>query len=385
VSDRRLDVEAIGVKKLGELDRCIEGLQKSMPGVDWSAKVSLDIKRIVASHDTRAILLAAPMEDEMELFERFVRDILAKCGINTIVLGVGYGFEFKCHPEVVEQPALSHENAKRIASVCRDNGMRLVPQMNLFGHQSSGPDKQPRGIIRAYPDMEEIHDGEIVYQRCLCLTHPELRPLVYSLIDEMIDVFGTSDFHIGQDEGFEIGKCERCKGLRVEDIYADWVNALHGHLAARGVATWMWGDRLLNGHIIPERGAGYETSLCGTWKAIDMIPRDIMICDWHYRVLPYGHHSPAYWARHGFRFVVCPYNNMFAADQLIVAAVAADTPLFSGVFHTTWSRFRTFAEACFDLYPKYLSTHELDGDSLAGNEAPRGYKDACTFMHLFAE
>ena len=39
-----------------------------------------------------------------------------------------------------------------------------------------------------------------------------------SLMDEMIDVFGTVDFHIGQDEAFEIGKCDRCKGLPVEVI-----------------------------------------------------------------------------------------------------------------------------------------------------------------------
>ena len=371
------------MKKADELDRCIEGLRNSMPGVDWSAKVKLDIKRIVASQDTRAILLAAPLEDEMELFERFVRDILVKCGINTIVLGVGYGFEFRCHPEVVEQPALSHENARRIASVCRHHGIRLVPQMNLFGHQSFGRDKRPIGIIRAYPDMEEVGADEVTYQRCLCLTHPRLKALVCSLMDEMIDVFGTVDFHIGQDEAFEIGKCDRCKGFRLRSS-TRLAQCVARSLSARGVTTWMWGDRLLNGHIIPERGAGYETSLCGTWKAIDMVPRDIMICDWHYRVLPYGHHSPSYWARHGFAFVVCPYNNTFAADQLIVAAVAADTPLFKGVFHTTWTRFAAFAEACFDLYPRYLSTHELDDYDVVGKEAPRGYKDACTFMHLFA-
>ena len=368
--------------KQSEIDRFIANITRCMPGIDWTERINLDIKGIVASKPIKAILLASPGNDEIDLFEKFVVEILAKHGITHIVLRVGYHFEFLSHPEVVEQPALSQANAGRIARICRDNDIILVPKMNLFGHQSDTK-KVPFGIIRAYPDMEEITGEDIAYCRCLCLSHPDLKPLVYDLMDEMLQVFGSDHFHIGQDEAFEIGKCPRCVGKPNEVIYADWLNSLHDHLAEKHVKTWLWGDRLLNGTIMPERGIGYETSLVDTWKAVSRVPRDFMICDWHYRVLPYGHMSPAYWDKHGFDFIVCPFNNMCAADQLIVAAQAADSVHFQGVFDTTWSRFATFVQAVYDLYPQYLVDHEIDEYAYEPGQEPPCYNEACVFLHLF--
>ena len=39
-------------------------------------------------------------------------------------------------PELAARSGLSLANAKAIAAACRTNGIRLIPQINLLGHQS---------------------------------------------------------------------------------------------------------------------------------------------------------------------------------------------------------------------------------------------------------
>jgi hypothetical protein len=43
---------------------------------------------------------------------------------------------------------------------------------------------------------------------------------------------------------------------------------------------WLWGDRLLDGKLT---GLGeWEASCNDTHAAVDLIPKDVVICDWHY-------------------------------------------------------------------------------------------------------
>jgi hypothetical protein len=59
------------------------------------------------------------------------------------------------------------------------------------------------------------------------------------------------------------------------------VGDYHGHLAGETKLTMlMWGDRLLDDR---EMGYGeWEASRNGTAAAVDRIPKDVVICDWHY-------------------------------------------------------------------------------------------------------
>jgi hypothetical protein len=59
-------------------------------------------------------------------------------------------------------------------------------------------------------------------------------------------------------------------------LFADEVTKLHDHLRAKGVRMWIWGDRFLDGEAT---GIGkWEASLNETAGAVDLIPRDIVIC-----------------------------------------------------------------------------------------------------------
>ena len=85
-------------------------------------------------------------------------------------------------------------------------------------------------------------------------------------------------------------------------MFADEVKLVRDHLQGKGRKLWIWGDRLLDGK---DTGLGmWEASTNGTDRAIDLIPRDVVICDWHYeRAVP----TAAYFAMKGLDVVSCPW------------------------------------------------------------------------------
>ena len=84
----------------------------------------------------RGIHLAAPMPDEIPLAERFIKEALPKEGVNVLVLEVNYRYQFVKHPEVTDDRPLSRDDIGRLAAACRASGVRLIPMINVLGHQS---------------------------------------------------------------------------------------------------------------------------------------------------------------------------------------------------------------------------------------------------------
>ena len=195
----------------------------------------------------RGFCLYAPKRGDFDLFKRLVAEVLPEHGCNTLVLLIHYRYEFTSHPEVADDGALTAAEAAELARICRDVGIRIIPKMNLMGHQSGKGGKPPEGLLRAHPEFDETPDvEELRYCRSLCPRHPDLKPIVFDLGDELAAAFDADAIHVGLDEVFEIGLCPRCKGTPAAELFAEWVNALHEHFARkRGLELIMGGDRLL--------------------------------------------------------------------------------------------------------------------------------------------
>ena len=102
------------------------------------------------------------------------------------------------------------------------------------------------------------------------------------------------------DEVFYIGddKCPRCAGRDKAELYAGEVTLIRNHLALKNRQLWIWGDRLLDGKTT---GFGmWEASMNNTGRAIDLIPKDVVVCDWHY---DRADKSAVYFAMKGFRVI----------------------------------------------------------------------------------
>ena len=301
---------------------------------------------------TKGIVLTAPQPYKKEMADvaDFIEKILAPSGVNMIVLQTRYRYRFQRHPECVGFDPLSFEDVKFLLNVCRRNGIRLVPKMNLFGHQSgihntpsdgilhglaSGSLDFPDGLIRAYPMFSEPYgDMEFVYSKHLCPTHPLLPSILFDLMDEMADAFEADGMHIGCDEAFLIGMCERCREREPHVLFADYINLLSGHLRERGIETMLWSDRLI-GTGNSGYANRYEASANGTEKAIELIHKDVICCDWHYEKYDV-YKSVDIFADHGFRMMVSPWKNMENAKAFLDYAAEHDRGHIEGYLQTTW-------------------------------------------------
>jgi len=301
----------------------------------------------------RGIHLAAPRPDEMDLALRFIREALPKEGVNTLVLEFNYRYRFASHPEVVDEPALTREDLVRLAEACRTAGVRLVPMINLLGHQSWA--KTTFGLLRAHPEFDETPgkypDNEGIYCRSYCPLHPEIHKVIFDLIGELLDAAGATDFHAGMDEVFLLGEddCPRCRGRDRAELFAAEVAVLRDFLASRNARLWIWGDRLLDARTT---GIGkWEAAENGTARAVDLIPRDVIICDWHYEA---PHPTAPFFALHGLPVVSSPWRKpSVALAQLEImrrTRATAAPPVAErmlGMLQTTWVGFGPFVRAYF--------------------------------------
>ena len=141
-----------------------------------------------------------------------------------------------------------------------------------------------------------------------------MHPVIFALLDELGDAFEADAFHVGLDEVFYLGEdqCPRCAGKDKAELFAGEVKALHDHLKEKHRQMWMWGDRLLDGQTT---GLGeWEASLNGTSRAVDLIPQDVVICDWHYEQ---AEQTMSYFALKGFHVVTCPWKKAGVAEAQV--------------------------------------------------------------------
>lgn len=298
----------------------------------------------------RGFCISAPRKSETDRFIAFIKEELAPRKVNTLILRVDYNYEYKSHPELRDSSALSKKDVRKLVQVCRENGIRIIPQINLLGHQSWA--NRTGNLLRVYPQFDETPwvkmpekyvwpNPDNLYCKSYCPLHPEVHDIVFDLVDEICDVFEADAFHAGMDEVFYIGedKCPRCSGRDKAELFAGEVTLIRNHLAMKKRRLWIWGDRLIDGKTT---GMGkWEASMNNTHRAIDLIPKDVMICDWHYER---PDQSAVYFAMKGFDVVTCPWNKPDVAviqvnDMVRFRNSSAQEmkSRFKGVVQTVWS------------------------------------------------
>jgi len=84
----------------------------------------------------RGLCIAAPKPAGVDVFIKFINDELAPRKLNTLILRVDWNYQFTSHPELKDSIALSKVDVKKLVEACKKNRIRLIPQINLLGHQS---------------------------------------------------------------------------------------------------------------------------------------------------------------------------------------------------------------------------------------------------------
>jgi hypothetical protein len=328
----------------------------------------------------RGLCIAAPQAAHVDEFVSFIENELASRHLNTLILRVDYNYQYESHAELRDSLALSRTDVKKIVNSCKKNQIRLIPQINLLGHQSWA--SVPNKLLKVYPDLDETPwvkfpekyvwpNADNLYCKSYCPLHPKVHEIIFALIDELCDVFETDAFQAGMDEVFYLGEsqCPRCSGRDKAELFANEVRLIHDHLALKKRNLWIWGDRLLDGKTT---GMGeWEASYNNTYRAIDLIPKDVMICDWHY---DHAEQSAIYFSMKGLKVVSCPYRIPQVGVQQVQdmmkfrnSSTIEMKERFQGIVQTVWSDAESFIDGFYGRNPEKPRRHD---DEFSTTQAP---------------
>lgn len=214
------------------------------------------------------------MADAARLVEKpaYYRRLIEFCGawqVNALLVTLtddqGSAFRFQRHPDLITHThALSGNEWGDLAAYGRKSGVQVIPVVESFGHAHY--------ITRVarYAELADEAPGRPGYTG-LNPVHPATLPLIRDLYGEVAKAFSSRYLHGGCDEvnwgGSDLSRRALERNSRAE-IWANYINALHGICSELKKELIVWGDMVVH-------------------KEPDILPRlnkGIVVMDWQYYV-----------------------------------------------------------------------------------------------------
>ena len=254
----------------------------------------------------RGFHFGLPHKDKINFTRRLLRYVLLPMRYNVIFLEFAGGMRFDRHPEISEgwlsaienakagkQPFMPHsdkvsnrsliekDDVRLLVSYIKELGFALIPEVQSLAHVQY--------ITYAHPEIAELDEKvvevdvrrgadarpESFYAHSYCPSNEKSYEIIFDIIDEIVDLTEPDGYvHIGHDEVYQIGLCEKCRNSDPAELFEKHVVALYTYLKKKGLSTMMWSDML---H--PEPITDYPTA-----KARKKLPRDIIMLDfiWYF-------------------------------------------------------------------------------------------------------
>ncbi|MBP3361056.1 MAG: family 20 glycosylhydrolase [Clostridia bacterium] len=269
----------------------------------------------------RAVKVFLPSRENIPFFKKFA-EFCSFYGCNTIMIETGGALEYRRHPEINEgwieycdnfreyqgktidvQKSfgwhknsihfengggswLRREEAADIISYCRELLFDVIPEVPSLSHSDY--------LLTRHPELAERKEDPL--PNTYCPSEQGSYELLFDVLEETIEIFKPETINIGHDEYYSIGLCDKCRGKDAAQLYADDINKIYDFLKSRGIRTMLWGDKLLNAisregfhyggsHIEYRTNDGREYTVPATYKAIELIPKDIIILNWYWRIM----------------------------------------------------------------------------------------------------
>jgi len=214
---------------------------------------------------------AVPLEDALRILS-----IACDSGFNTIVVQIANGIKLDSRPELARRGAWEKDELAAFMSSASACDIEVVPEFKFLTHQEK---------------FLQHHYPELMYN---AVTYDPRKDGVYDVVfdalDELVELMQPNAISIGHDEVVGWNAAHAKKNLASgehmlpADLYLRDVLTLHEYLQKQEIETWMWGDMLFAPAEAPQMLASYlHGASNGYGKAVrDQLPRDIVICDWHY-------------------------------------------------------------------------------------------------------
>lgn len=259
-------------------------------------------------HSFRGVHLPLPGPSQLDHFRRLIRWLVVPSRLNTVIVEIAGGMEFRTHPEINEVwrteharamagerkmpghfnmvapgETLSQQETRELVAWMKSLGLDVVPEIQSLSHVQY--------LTLAHPEIAEVA-GEVDNTAtvdlfdadqpaakdpsCYCPSNPKSYELIDDLIEEIIDVFEPEHHvHLGHDEVYELGVCPTCRDKDAAQLFADDVNHLVDtvrRVSVHPVRPIIWSDMV-------QPDAKYRAG-----AALDQLPEDLVMLDfiWYF-------------------------------------------------------------------------------------------------------
>jgi hypothetical protein len=181
-------------------------------------------------------------------------------GVNTLIMEYEATYPFEKHPLVPNRYAYTRADIGSFITFCQSLNIDVIPLQQSFGHVEY--------ILRndRYAALRE--DNKALSQICP-LKVMEDSLLFTDLYTELAKTHPSPYIHIGCDETYLLGHCERCRKKVAQEgvskLYIDYVSMLCNIVLKLGKKPVLWADMVLK---YPE--------------AVGRLPKGTILVDWNY-------------------------------------------------------------------------------------------------------
>lgn len=181
-------------------------------------------------------------------------------GINTLIMEWEGSYPYSGEAVISNKYAYSRAEVKEFIKYCSGLHIDVIPLQQTFGHVEY--------ILRHYKYAALREDDKDFSQ--VCPSEPDLnRELFTKLIKDMISLHDSPYVHIGGDETFLLGHCEKCKKKAAEvglsRLYFDHIKLICDIVSGLGKKPVVWADIALK---YPDY--------------IHLLPKETVFVDWNY-------------------------------------------------------------------------------------------------------
>ena len=257
----------------------------------------------------RGFHMGLPTVDNIDFVKRFIRYVLLPYGYNHVIIEFNGAMRFDHHPEISEKwleserlyregkgervmhadigaegTLLEKAQVREILDVLDGYGIEVIPEVQTLAHIEY--------ITNAYPEFAELGkfmktatEQELKWikhphipEHCYCPHNEKCMSIVYDIIDEIVEVVKPKRYvHIGHDEAYHLGLCDKCREKGGPRVYIEHVQALYDYIKAKGLGTMLWSDM-------------FHTNMYYTGEHFDVVkrelPRDLVLLDftWYFHL-----------------------------------------------------------------------------------------------------
>ena len=270
--------------------------------------------------EVRGYRVYTPGTAYVPTFKKMIDDMLVTYKYNTLMIEVGGAMEYKRHPEInaawiefCKEVSVSPEYAQNVQNnmyywmkdsihfdngngtyitqdemrdliaYCREREIEVYPEVPTLSHSDY--------IVRAHRDLNER--AEDAYPDTYCPSNPKTYEIVFDILDEVVDVFGSKMINIGHDEFYTAAKCPLCKDKSPSELYVGDIVKIRDYLAKKGIKPIIWADKLFkniiihydeNDPLMPFGANPYpKKDIPALYEVKELLPNDVILLNWSWR------------------------------------------------------------------------------------------------------